>query len=476
VAGTARASSGADRQLLSDLEDALGRRRVLTDPEVCAGYTRDWTGRYVGSAAAVVRPERVEQVQAVVEVAARHGAALICQGGNTGLVGGSVPRPAGALDQPQIVCGMSGMCAVEDVDPAGRLLCAGAGVTLSAAQAAAGRAGFHLGIDLSSRGSATLGGMAATNAGGMQMLRFGGMRARVAGIEAVLADGSIVSRLSGLAKDNVGWDPAALFVGSEGTLAVITRVMVRLEPLPAHRVTALVALASVDAALELLAGPVAALPSLEAAELTLEDGMRLVAGEFDLPPPVGLESGAAGRGGRAWLTLEAAGPYDPTAELAAAVDHPFVLGAAVASDANGRARLWAYRERHTEAVSRLGVPHKLDVSVTRSRLGELVGLLPERVAAAAPGARLVMWGHAADGNVHVNVVGPPPDDDGVDDAVLRLVAELGGSISAEHGVGVARRRWLRLVRSEGDLQLMARVKAALDPGGMLNPGVLEPLP
>jgi FAD/FMN-containing dehydrogenase len=476
VAAATRPHPGADRQLLSDLEGALGRSGLQTDPEVCARYTRDWTGRYLGSAAAVVRPERVDQVQGVVEAAARHGAALIPQGGNTGLVGGSVPRPAGALDRPQIVLSMSGFGTVEELDPAGRLLCAGAGVTLAAAQAAAAKAGFHLGIDLSSRDSATLGGMAATNAGGMQMLRFGGMRTRVAGIEAVLADRSIVSRLSGLVKDNVGWDPAALFVGSEGTLAVITRVMVRLEPLPAHRVTALVALASVGAALELLAGPLTGLPSLEAAELTLEDGMRLVAGELGLPPPVGLESGTAGRGGRAWLTLEAAAPHDPTAELAAAVEHPSVLGAAVASDTKGRARLWAYRERHTEAVARLGIPHKLDVSVARARLEELLGLLPERVAAAAPAARLIMWGHAADGNVHVNVVGPPPDDDGVDDAVLRLVAELGGSISAEHGVGVARRRWLRLVRSEGDLRLMARVKTALDPGGLLNPGVLEPLP
>ncbi len=456
-------------QLLGDLREVVGPAHVLTGEDLLASYTTDWTGRFAGTAVAVLRPADTAEVAGVLEVAARHGAAVIPQGGNTGLVGGSVPRPGLAGGRPQLVLSTRRLSQLFELDPSSHLLSAGAGTTLAQAAEAAQTAGLHPGIDLAARESATLGGMVATNAGGLHVVRHGPMRARLAGVEAVLADGTVAARLSGLTKDSVGWDLGALLAGSEGTLAVVTRVTVRLEATPVHRVAALVAVDEVSSAVDLVTGPLRRLASLEAAELTLAPGMSLVCESAGLAAPP-----AAGSA-RAWLTLEAAADHDPTDELARALADRRVLEAAVAADAAGRARLWAYRERHTEAISRLGIPHKLDVSVRPGRLPALVARLPDAVAKTAPGARLVVFGHVAEGNLHVNVLGPPPEDDAVDDAVLRLVAELGGSISAEHGVGVAKAPWLRLARSGAELEVMRRVKAALDPGRLLNPGVLEPV-
>jgi FAD/FMN-containing dehydrogenase len=454
--------------LASELEAVVGAPNCLTDQELVASFTTDWTGRYSGAAVAVVRPASAEEVAAILIVAGRHGAAVIPQGGNTGLVGGSVPRADGESDRPQLVLNMRRLAGVDQLDVASRLLGAGAGTTLAAAQEAASLAGFHLGIDLAARDSATLGGMVATNAGGLHVFRYGSMRARVAGLEAVLADGTIVSHMSGLVKDNVGWDLQALLAGSEGTLAVVTRVMLWMEPLARHRVAALVALPDAHVAVDLVTGALRSLSSLEAAELTLVDGMRLVCEHAGLPEPIGLAEGAT-----AWLTVEAASSQDPTDELAEALADDRVLAAAVGADSPSRARLWAYRERHTEAVATLGIPHKLDVAVVPSRLPVLLDALPGAVGEVCPGAQLIVWGHVADGNVHVNVIGPPPDDYVTDDAVIELVLDLGGSISAEHGVGVAKNRWLAAARPPGTLDLMARVKRALDPGSILNPGVLE---
>lgn len=455
---------------MAELEELVGKPHCLTDPEVVAGFTTDWTGRYGGPALAVVRPADTAETAAVLALLGREGASAVPQGGKTGLVGGSVPRPAGEQGaRPEVVVSMRRLDEIAPGEEHSGLLAAGGGTTLAAAQQAAARRGSHLGIDLAARESATLGGMVATNAGGIHVVRYGPMRARLGGIEVVLADGTVASQLSGLKKDNVGVDLGALISGSEGTLGVVTKVLVRLEPLPAHRVTALVAVSDAAAAVRLATGPLQACSSLEAAELTLRDGMELVSGHAGLPDPAGTREGAG-----AWLTVEAAGGADPLDELAAVLDDPAVLAVAVATDDASRARLWAYRERHTEAISSLGVPHKLDVAVPPWRLAELLEAVRERVGSLSPSARLICFGHVADGNLHVNVVGPPPDDETVDDAVFELVLLLGGSISAEHGVGVAKRRFLDAARPPGTLAVMARLKSALDPGRVLNPGVLEP--
>ncbi len=456
--------------LVIDLAEVVGKAQCLTDPDLMASFTTDWTRRYEGPAVAVVRPSTTDQVAAVLICAARHGAAVVTQGGNTGLVGGSVPRPRGLADgRQQVVLSTTALATIHSCDPSLGLVDADAGVTLGAAQQAARARDRHLGIDLSARGSATLGGMVATNAGGVHVVRFGPMRQRVAGLEAVLADGTVASQLSGLKKDNVGWQLSGLLSGSEGTLAVVTRVLMRLEAEPLHRVTALVACKDADSAVSLAAGQLASMASLEAIELTLLAGMQLVREHSGLREPVGVREGAT-----AWLTVEAAGMTDPGDELAGHLDHPGVRAVAVATDEGARARLWAYRDLHAEAVASLGIPHKLDVAVHPARLAELLDTLPGCVERAAPGSRVLVWGHVGDGNLHVNVVGPPPADDLVDDAVLGLALSLGGSISAEHGIGVAKRRWLTKARSPGSLETMARVKTALDPANMLNPGVLTP--
>lgn len=457
------------RPLVAALRDVVGSSGCLTDPEVTASFGTDWTGRFSGPAAAVVRPRSAREVAGVLEACRRHGAAVIPQGGNTGLVGGGVPRPL--LATPQVVLSLSKMATVHRCDARAGLLEADAGVTLATAAKVASAAGCHLGIDLGARDSATLGGMLATNAGGIHVLRFGPMGSRVAGVEAVLADGSVLSHMSGLAKCSTGPNPVALLAGSEGTLAVVTRVLMRLLPAPAQRSVALVALrGGVEAAVRLVSGPLRAVAGLQAAELTLGAGMRLACERAGLPSPVGMKEGAT-----AWLTLEAAGDDDPTEPLARALEDDEVIGAAVATAPAARDRLWAYREKHTEAIATLGIPHKLDVSVLPELLPELVGALEERIAAASPEARTFVFGHIAEGNVHVNVVGPAPEDDSVDEAVLRLVIELGGSISAEHGVGVAKRRWLSEAVDSGELEVGRRVKRALDPDDILNPGVLAPL-
>jgi len=457
-------------RLLTALADVVGRSHVLTDPELRASYETDWTGRFAGKAAAVVRPGSTAEVAAVMALLHEAGRPVVPQGGNTGLVGGGVPLHG------EVVVSLRRLAAIEPVDVAAGQLTAGAGATLAAVDNAAAPAGLAFGVDLAARDSATVGGMVATNAGGLRMLRYGGMRAQTAGVEAVLADGRVLSHLGGLAKDNTGYDLAGLLAGSEGTLAVVTRLRLRLVPRLEHRTTGLLAFADADTAVEALVALRRRLPgSLEAVELFLADGVALVCDHLGIAPPFG-------RLDPVYLLVEAAGTHDPTDELAEAVVDGVgdrALDGAVESEPSGRARLWRYREAHTEAINAAGVPVKLDVTLPA---GELAGFLVAVCAAvdgAAPGARCVLFGHAGDGNVHVNVLGADGGDGGgraaaVEDAVLRLVARLGGSISAEHGVGSAKRPWLHLNRSPVEIDAFRAIKRALDPAGILNPHVLLP--
>jgi len=298
------------------------------------------------------------------------------------------------------------------------------------------------------------------------VLRYGSMREQVTGIEAVLADGSVVRRLVGLAKDNTGYDLAQLLAGSEGTLAVITKVRLRLVPLLPARAVALVAVDGVAGALDLLAAARAGLASLSAAELFLAAGLDLVRAHGRLPAPFAEPHPA-------YVLLECAARTDPTDELLEVLgESAAVRDATIASDVTGVARLWAYRETHTEAINAVGVPVKLDVSVPLRELAGLMDDLPATVAAAAAGARTIVFGHLGEGNLHVNVLDAERHVEQVTEAVLRLVAGRDGSISSEHGVGRAKARWLALSRSPAEIAAMRRIKDALDPAGILNPGVL----
>jgi len=447
------------REFLTGCRAALGAAHVVVDPDVTAGYATDWTGRFRGSTPAVLRPGTTAEVAEVVALARRHRVALVPQGGNTGLVGGGVPLAG------EVVVSLGRLDRL-DFDPAAAQATAGAGVPLAALQAGAAGAGLAFGVDLGARDSATVGGMVATNAGGIHVLRHGAMRAQLIGVEAVLGTGAVVSRLAGLVKDNTGYDLAQLLCGSEGTLGIVTAARLRLVAPPGELVTALVGAASIAAVVEAAAALRRSVAGLAALELMDGPSLRLVADHLGAPPPVAPDAGA-------YLLVEVDAPTDPVPALAAALEgRPGVLDAAVATEAADRSRLWRWREAHSEVGATLGVVHKLDVTLPIAALASFCAEVVERVEQARPGAITVLFGHVGDGNVHVNVVGPPADDTAIDDTVLGLVVERGGSISAEHGIGTAKKAWLARDRSPAEVEAMREVKRALDPDGILNPSVL----
>jgi FAD/FMN-containing dehydrogenase len=442
--------------------DVVGPDQVLTEPDDVAPYTTDWTGRFVGSGTTVVRPGSVDEVVALVELCRDEGIAVVPQGGNTGMVGGGVPLAG------EVVVSLRRLDHVGEVDPVGRQVTAGAGATVESVQRAAAAAGLRYAVDFGARGSATVGGSIATNAGGINLIRFGGTREQLVGIEAVLGTGTVVRQMSGLVKDNTGYHLPSLLCGSEGTLGIVTAARFRLVAATPHRVVAFVAMSSVDAAVAAVAEWRTSVPSLEAAELVFHEGVTLVSTEFGVPLPFADPSPV-------YVLLEAGSLTDPTDELATAVaDTSGVLDVAVATDAARRAALWRLREEHTLAINQVGIPHKFDVTLPQSRLAEFATVVPTVVERAVAGARTWLFGHVGDGNLHVNVTGAPPNAPELDEAVYELVVRLGGSVSAEHGIGTAKVRYLSMQRAAGDLTAMRAIKSALDPAGIMNPSVLLP--
>jgi FAD/FMN-containing dehydrogenase len=458
--------------LPATLRELVGDGQVVTDPDVVAPYAQDWTRRWQGKPLAVVRPATMGEVAAVIRACADAAVPLVPQGGNTGLVGAGVPQDG------EVVLSLRRLNSVGPVDRLTRTLVAGAGATLADVQRAARAEGLDVGIDFAARDSATIGGIVATNAGGERVLRHGVTRTQVRGLEAVLADGSIIRRMSGLPKDNTGYDLIQLLVGSEGTLGVITAVQLRLVPAARAAGTALVAVKTIDDALSVLDAVRQRFAGLDAAEYFHDDGLQLVlrhrklASPFDRPHPlyVLVEVADAGVGGGGAGSGVEGAAVDDLAELLGEL--PMVRDAVLAGTAADRRRLWELREAHTESISAEGVPVKLDVALPLSRLGLFEQQLPDVVRAVAPHAVPILFGHIAEGNVHVNLLAATEDDaeGAVTEAVLKLVAWLGGSISAEHGIGLAKRRWLPLTREPADLAAMRAIKHALDPAGILSPG------
>ncbi len=465
--------------LLADLRAITGPAHVLAEPDVVAGYATDWTRRYTGAASCVVSPSSTSEVAGVVTACAGHGAWIIPQGGNTGLVGGSIP-PARSAGQDCVILSARRLTALGPVDARSCQVTAGAGVTVADLAAHAAAAGLRYGVDLASRDSATVGGTIATNAGGIHTIRYGPTRAQVAGLTAVLADGSVVEDMSGLTAGSTGYDLAQLLTGSEGTLAVITQARLSLRPAEPAGAVLLAGTAGIAAAADLLGQIRAAVPDLLAAEYIDAAGLALVCQAAGLAAPtptphpgyllaeIGLtpDAGAA----------EAAGAAGASVDRLAAVALP--ADTAVAQDARGMAALWAYRERLTESIATAGIPHKVDVAVPAAELGAFCAELDGVVRSAAPpdtGPPLVIvFGHLGVGNLHVNVLGPDPADTAVDAAVGRLAAAHGGSAAAEHGVGRTKTGWLAWTRSPAEIAAMRAIKTALDPAGLLNPGVLLP--
>ena len=454
-----------DKSLLDEFESIVGASHALHEDELVASYSTDWTGRFKGSTPLVLRPGTTEEVAQILRVASDASVALVPQGGNTGLVGGSVPL------RGEVVLSLLRLNVCEPVDVLAQQVTLGAGVTLAQAQNHVSPFNLAIGVDLAARDSCTIGGMIATNAGGINVVRYGPMRDQLLGVEAVTADGSSISHLEGLEKDNTGYHLPGLLAGSEGSLAVITKARLRLHPQLDERCSAMLAFKSVGDAVSATAQLRRSVPDLHAVEVIFREAMDLVSDYISTSIPVRSD-------GSAWLIVEAASSSDPTDELAQAIDDlgDLVLDVAVGHDSTSRAGLWQFREKITEAIATRGTPHKLDVTLPASELAEFVSRIPEIINEVDRRATAVMFGHLGDGNVHVNVLGDDglePDNE-VESAVLGYVAQLGGSISAEHGIGTAKKEFLHLNRSGEEIAIFRAIKSSFDPKGILSPNTLIP--
>ncbi|SNR55605.1 FAD-binding oxidoreductase [Blastococcus mobilis] len=457
--------------LAERLAGVVGPDHVLVDPAVVEGYVRDWTGRWRGDCALVVRPADEGQTAAVLAEVAAAGLRVVVQGGNTGLVAGGVPEAG------DVLLSTTRLTRIGPVNPVAGTVVAEAGVTLAALQDFLRPHGLELPVDLAARESCTVGGMAATNAGGIRVLQQGMMRSQVLSVDALTVDGRPLVRMHPLVKDNTGYSLSALLVGSEGTLGVITRLLLRVVARSASRAVVLLGLPGVQAAVDVLAEMRVRVPQLRAAELVDDACLRLVLAATGEPDPLP-------RRHPAHLVLELAdGPAGLdrllTALAGAGVTDDPLIDLAAADDAAGVRRLWGYRDRITESVSAFGVPHKFDLSVPAARTAEFVercGALvrewPTRDPLSGRSPRPFFFGHLGDGNVHVNILDADPRDDALDDAVLTLAAQHDGSISAEHGIGRAKAHLLRLNRTGDEVAAMLAVKRALDPDGRLGRALL----
>jgi FAD/FMN-containing dehydrogenase len=451
----------------------------IVAPEGARGMLEDERRLYRGAALAVVRPASTEQVAAVIKICRDARLGVVPHGGNTGYCGGATPFDA----QREILLSLARMDRIRDLDEVGFTLTADAGVVLANAQAAARERGLLFPLSMGSGGSAQLGGVLATNAGGLAVLRYGTARELVLGLEVVLPSGEVLSEMKGLRKDNTGYDLKALFLGAEGTLGVITGAVLKLYPEPRARETAWLAVPSVDAACRLLGrARRASGDQVVAAEYVSRASLDLVLRHVE-----GVRDPLAA-GHAHYLLLELASADEPAAlravaerVLAAGLEAGDIADAVLAESGAQRAALWRLRERVPEAERREGGSLKHDVSVRISRLPELLARLEPALRALAP-HRTSIFGHI--GDLHLNLLPPAGQDlgqfraavgDRLTASVHDLVADLSGSFSAEHGVGVLKVRELERYEPPESLALMRTLKRALDPDGIMNPGkVLQP--
>ncbi len=464
------------RAVSEQIRERLGEDAVLTAPADLAPYLTDHRGLYHGRACAVVLPRAVEQVSQVLALCNEQRIGVVPHGGNTSYCGGATPDESGR----QIVLALARLDRIRSVDAGGFTLIAESGCILKNVQRAADDAERLFPLSLGSEGSCQIGGNLATNAGGTQVLRYGMIRDLVLGLEVVLADGRVLASLSPLRKDNTGYDVKSLFLGSEGTLGVITAASLKLYPKVRCIATGFAAVANVQAAVNLLA-------DLRARGADLVSSFELlprIAVDLTTRHIPGVSDPLGGR--HAWYVLceltssRAEEPLNETlqAALAAALERGEVLDAALAKSEREREALWRMRESVPEAQRRDGASLKHDVSVPVGRLPEFVRQGSEWVRDHVPDGRLVAYGHVGDGNLHFNLNQAPGADPAVflsrADTVMRaihdLVHALGGSFSAEHGIGRLKVAELERYGSAVELDLMRAIKQALDPNGILNPG------
>ncbi len=465
-------------QALERLKAAAGPDGWSDDPDRLHPKLREWRGRWTGDTPLLLLPRNVGQVAALVRACAADGVAITPQGGNTGLVGGQTP--AG-----EVLLSLERMNAVREVDPLGNVLVVEAGAVLAAVHAAAEAADRRFPLNLASEGSATVGGLVSTNAGGTAVVRYGAMREQVLGLEAVLPDGSVWNGLSRLRKDNTGYDLRGLLIGAEGTLGVVTAASLRLRPRPASRATAMAGLTSPEHALDLLARlQAAAGGEVEAFELIGRTGidlaLRHLPGARDplaSPHPwYVLAEVASGRPGAAEAALEPV--------LAQALETGLVDDAVLAASLAQARALWALREGQSAAQKGEGAAWKHDVSVPVASVPRFLREAGTAMEAYAPGVRVAAFGHLGDGNIHYDVLRPEGADtprldalhvegrDGAMRIVHDLVHGLGGSISAEHGLGAMKTAEALRYKDPAAVAAMRAVRLALDPGRIMNPRVL----
>ncbi len=459
---------------LAALSAVVGIDQVLTVGDLSA-YELDWRRRWHGKALAVVRPASTAEVAAVVKVCAAHGLSLVPQGGNTGLVGGGVPDASGT----QVLLSLRRLNRIRRIDSANLALTAEAGCILQSVQEAAAAQGLMFPLSLAAEGSCTLGGNLATNAGGTQVLRYGNARALCLGLEVVTAEGEVWDGLSGLRKDNSGYDLRDLYIGSEGTLGIITAATVALTPQPAAITTALASCASMRDAMSLLERSRARLGAgLTGFEVMGRFALDLVARHFPaLPAPLPDAT---------WTVLLEHSDNEGQAQarqrfeslLGDALEHGLIQDAVVAESLAQSRALWHLRESIPLAQSEEGLNIKHDIALPLSAIAEFVEQTDAALQAHLPGLRLVNFGHLGDGNLHYNVQGPAGEDalrflaeqeQAVNTIVYDAVQRLGGSISAEHGVGELKREEIVERKSPVAIALMRRIKQALDPQQRLNP-------
>lgn len=444
--------------VVRSLTSVVGASHVSTDPDVLAGCSVDHTGRYHGQASALVRPVSGDEVAEVLRVCRDGGVHVTIQGGRTSLVAGTVP------EHDDVLLSTERLSTIGDVDTVERRIQAGAGVTLAAVQQAATAAGLVFGVDLAARDTATIGGMASTDAGGLRTVRYGDMGKQIVGMDVALPDGSVLRRHSLVHSDNTGYDLPGLFIGAEGTLGVITALDLRLYPTPSHRVTAVCGFAELDALVD--AGrEFRDLDGIAALEL-IDGGAAALTGEH-------LGVGAPVPGD--WLLLvELAADHDQTERLAAALEGVQMSSEpAVGVDVAAQQRLWRLREAVTEVLGVYGPPLKFDVSLPLAGIDRFARDADGLIRRHAPDALHVLFGHIGEGNLHLNVLRVAPEQErDLYAAMMDLIAECGGNVSSEHGVGSRKRAYVGMSREQTDIAAMRTVKAAFDPTGYLNAAVL----
>lgn len=458
------------QSLVDVLGAIVGVNGLLTDTADMAPYCTDWRDQFHGSALCVAFPRTTDQVAAIVRHCAEEGITIVPSGGNSGLSGGATPDTSGR----QLILSLSRMNAIREIDPVGETIEVEAGCILQTAQRAVAEVGLLLPITLAAEGSAQIGGIVSTNAGGTNVLRYGMARSRVLGLEAVLANGQIVSGLRKLRKDNAGYDWKQWLIGTEGTLAIITAAVLQLAPAPRARVTALLAVPSTEAVLDLLRTARQWVgDTLNGFELMSGQALELVDRHLQRKNPLVPTPW--------YILLEASSSLsslheDVEALLASVLERGIAIDGVVAQSEREQAALWALRESITEGEAKEGRSFKHDVSVPISRIPSFLKDADAAVADAFPGTQINAFGHAGDGNIHYNVIPPVGANGG---AINRLIHDIviahGGSISAEHGIGQYRVDELYRCKGAAEIDLAARIKQALDPEGLLNPGkVLKP--